>query len=222
MLFAWWDNPAGGGKVDLYDGDAQIWVPGGNKDVQADYVGTRRMVASWEHRLAGAAKGWAYGSYENHTANCLADFMKTQNGGTYRSDMPQGFEDFAMWDDPATPILESYYSTAWNGYTSAGTLTWTNFKAWIDTGKPLHLGITGHSVLAVGYDENDPRPNYWCWDTWGGGTLRYCLWDGTGIGGRAVYGATFFEVGAQVPVPAAVLLGILGLGVAGLKLRKHA
>ena len=24
MLFAWWDNPTGGGKTDLYDGDAQI------------------------------------------------------------------------------------------------------------------------------------------------------------------------------------------------------
>ena len=227
MIFAWWDDPTGGGKTDLYDGDATNWVMGGNMAVEADYVGPRRMVASWEHRQAGQALGLDYGSYRNHTANCLADFMLTEDGGTYRSNMAQGFEDFAMWDDPTTSILESYYSTAWTGYTSNGTFDYDDMTAWIDTGKPLHLGISGHSVVVVGYDENDLTHggSYYCWDTWGGGSLRKAYWDGTVSWGgttRSVYAATFLDIGAQVPVPGAVLLGMLGLSLAGVKLRKHA
>ncbi|MCK4818293.1 hypothetical protein KA005_21160 [bacterium] len=229
MLFAWWDMPAGGGKTDLYDGDATIWGPpsSGTTSIQADYVGTHRMVASWEHKKAGMDLGLTYGSYKNHTANSLADFMKTHNMSTSRSNMAQGFEDFAMWDDPTTPILESYYSTAWTGYTSNITFSYDIFTDWIDDGLPLHLGIrsatVGHSVLAVGYDATDSKENYLCHTTWGSGLTKW-YWDGTGVpyGGMAVYGATFLEVGAQVPVPAAVLLGILGLGVAGWKLRKFA
>ena len=48
MLFAWWDTQ--GGKTDLYDGDASVWdFSATNRTVQANYVGTHRMVASWEH-----------------------------------------------------------------------------------------------------------------------------------------------------------------------------
>lgn len=234
MLFAWWDMPTGGGKTDLYDGDATIWGPPftGTSANPADYVGTHRMVASWEHKKAGIDLGVpkGYGSYQNHTPNCLADFMLTHDGGTARANMADGFMDFAMWDDPTTSILESYYSTAVTDYIptagwwpSGGTFTYSAFTSWIDSGKPLHLGITGHSVLAVGYDATDPKENYLCYTTWGSGLTKW-YWDGTGVpyGGMSVYGATYLDIGAQVPVPAAVLLGILGLSVAGIKLRKFA
>jgi len=226
MLFGWWDNPSGGGKTDLYDGDAQVWDKVNmDKEDPLDYVGTHRMVASWEHHTD--SPGLTYGSWQNHTANCLADFMKTHEGGTSRSNMPQGFEDFAMWDDPTTGINESYNSTAWNGYTSNSTLTYDIFTDWIDTGKPLHLGIrsdtAGHSVLAVGYDPDDAKENYICWNTWGWPLTKW-YWDGTDVpyDGMAVYGCTFLDIGAQVPLPGAVLLGILGLSAVGIKLRRYA
>lgn len=50
--------------------------------------------------------------------------------------------------------------------------------------------------------------------------------DRVGIGGRDLLGASqgfdLDAVGVIVPVPSAVLLGILGLGAVGVKLRKHA
>jgi hypothetical protein len=228
MLFAWWDMPTGGGKVNLYDGDATIWgsPSSGTSTNPDDFVGTHRMVASWEHKQAGIDLGLTYGSYQNHTANCLADFMKTEDGGTSRSNMAQGFIDFAMWDDPTTAICESYNATAWTDYTSpyGGSFTYDVYTDWIDDGKPLHLGLNGHSVLAVGYDPDDLQENFICWTTWGSWDLTKWYWDGSGEGqdDMFVYGATFLEVGAPVPLPSAVLLGMLGMGVAGFRLRKYA
>ena len=55
------------------------------------------------------------------------------------------------------------------------------------------------------------------YDTWGSSSignvriLQFCNSDGTGYKQDQLY---------LVPVPGAVLLGILGLGAAGLKLRK--
>lgn len=218
MLFAWWDMPTGGGKVNLYDGDATIWVPVPNtSNNPADFVGTHRMVASWEHRQAGIDLGLEYGSYRNHTANCLADFMLTEDGSTWRDDMAPGFMDFAAWDDPTTAISESYEATAWTDYIpdDGGTFTYDLFCDWIDSNKPLHLGITGHSVLAVGYDPDDPKANYICWDTWAGDPLTKWYWDGTGVPyGMSVYGATFLEIGSPViPAPGALLLASLGCGL---------
>jgi len=57
-----------------------------------------------------------------------------------------------------------------------------------------------------------------------GDTGPRALWDGTDwdIGNPAAYPGVFRVTGEVVPVPGAVLLGMLGLSVVGVKLRKHA
>lgn len=219
MLFAWWDDPNGGGMTNLYDGDATVWDKANmNDENEAHYVKTHAMVASWEHKEAGKDLSLTYGSWKNHTANSIADFLQTSNGGTYRSKMAQGFIDFAIWDDPDTLINESYDNVdAWTMY------NWTGFspdvyRQAIDNNQPVHLGISGtygHSVLGVGYDANDPIDNYICWTTWGGWSLTKWRWDGISVPyDMAVYGATFLEISEPIPEPATILL--LSLSLFGL------
>lgn len=76
--------------------------------------------------------------------------------------------------------------------------SWTTLTAKTDTWINYAIGSTDFSTLNLGV------------------AIR-----GTFVPGQQPSNPDFFHV-SVVPVPAAVLLGILGLGVAGLKLRKHA
>lgn len=112
--------------------------------------------------------------------------MKTVDGGTYRSAMATGFEAFAEWDAPWTSVNESYEAEATTYYTSSGW-TFEDFKAEIGAGYPIHLGIRGHSVLALGWWDQrslgDPGDyGYICHTTWSGWGLTQWRWDGTGGG----------------------------------------
>jgi len=64
------------------------------------------------------------------------------------------------------------------------------------------------------------------WDSWDGGDLVSLHFVTAGMNLDTFFGANRTSEGAGdlsvVPVPTAVLLGILGLGVAGVKLRKYA
>lgn len=247
MLFAYWDTYLG--KDNLYtfhDGDSSYWdktnMDASDKD---DYGrngvdparGTHSMVASWEHYQAGQDKGLTHGSWDRNGNdivdpsdvadwNCLADFMRTENGGTYRSDMAQGFEDFAMWDDPDTPELESYHASA----TTDWSATWDEYIAEIDAGRPVHVGIPNHSILGFGYwtgTIQDSQGNFYTadwvinWTTWGGGWDGY--WGLVDFG--EVYAFTTLEVQDIVPEPGSMIIWsvlALGLGVVWCRRRKAA
>jgi hypothetical protein len=228
MLFSYWDTYLG--KDKLYDGDSSNWDKVNmDKDNPAHYDNEHNIVASWEHRQAGLAKGLSYGSWDRNGNgivdqsdrdqwNSLADFMQTEDGGTYRSNMAQGFMDYAMWDNPDTAVSESYNatsSTLWD--TDA---TWAAYIAEIDAGRPVHVGISGHSILGLGYWTSDGShgttagENYVVnWTTWGpnngwtDGQWGLIEFD-------EVYAFTTLEIGDHNPVipePASILLVSLGL-----------
>ncbi len=190
MIIGWWDAQTGCG--DLFEGSAATWYGTGTS-------GTKRMVASQAHIDAGKALGLTYGSYQNHTADCIADFFYTQNGGTSRSNIGPGFVNFAAWDDPTTATNETYQASYQTKYTSSGW-TYEQFCAEIDAGRPVHLGLTssagGHSVTAVGYDNTDGKKNYICWTTWGGWGLRSWGWNGESESGYnfTVYAGTYLTI----------------------------
>jgi hypothetical protein len=180
------------------------------------------MVASWEHRQAGVAAGLAHGTWDRNdngvvddsdraSWNCLADFMRTVDGGTYRSTMAQGFLDFARWDSPLTSVSESYDAQAWTEWEDTGELTFDDFRAEIDAGYPVHVGISGHSILGLGYYYENELPYVMNWTTWGG------AWNGTWgtIAWSEVYAATFLRIGDPVSAPEPSSLALLCLAVIG-------
>ena len=168
MMVGYWDGLPGFG--DLYDGDAGLWGGGGAS-------GTKSMVASTAHITAGDENGYTYGdwhnstTYPNHEANpdCIADFMHTVDGGSYTDNITSGLEAYCEWDNPGTTVGESYEATAvfedvayWG--TPGHAFTYEKFKAEIDAGRPMMLGLiaywpathrwVGHSVVAYGYEDD--------------------------------------------------------------------
>ena len=195
MIIGWWDAQTGCG--DLFEDSAATWYGSGTS-------GTKRMVASQAHIDAGAALGLTYGSYENHTADCIADFFFTRNGSTSRSNIGPGFVAFAAWDDPTTTTNETYTAAYTTNYTDYGW-TYEDFCAEIDAGRPVHLGLTssagGHSVTAIGYNNTDGKREYICWTTWSGWGLRSWAWDGETESGYnfQVYGGTYLVITPHSP-----------------------
>jgi hypothetical protein len=218
MLTGWWDGRPG--FENLYDGDASVWstahsMPDFNP---ANFTGTHSMVASWEHHTAGQENGFTYGdwqdsaSYPDHAANpnCIADFMKTQNGGSYTDNIVQGLMDYAAWDNPATAVNESYLFDAWDVQVPyfGGGFGYDDMKAELSAGQPMLLDLmcyapviedwVGHSVVAYGYQDDmfqimDPAGGsstpvtvggFAIRDTWMNGTNQSSWW---GWGGEVIY-----------------------------------
>ncbi len=228
MLFGYWDTQLGRPNLfTFYDGDAGYWDETNMDDDNQDHYGrngnvpstaTHSIVASWEHHQAGTSNGLTYGTWDrnyNGTVdasdvadwNSLADFMMTEDGGTYRSNMAQGFIDYAAWDDPATSASESHTASAWTEWVSGGSLTFADYKAEIDAGYPVHVGIPGHSILGLGYYYDGTDPYVINWTTWGGGwddTWGSVLWD-------EVYASTFLRIDQQTVIPEPATLSLLGL-----------
>jgi hypothetical protein len=161
MMVGYWDGIQG--RENLFDGDARQWF--GNQD-----TGTRAMVASRAHITAGRENGLTYGdwhnstSYPNHQANpnCIADFVKTQDAGSYAADITTGLKAFIEWDNPSTALHEGQPATTANIDMPyfGGTFSYDSFKAQIDAGRPVLLDLmtaqtpsqwVGHTVVGYGY-----------------------------------------------------------------------
>ena len=149
--------------------------------------------------------------------------MQTEDGGTYRSKMAQGFVDYAAWDNPTTAVNESYTATAVTDWSE----TWAEYTAEIDAGYPVHVGIESHSILGFGYWTGSfgsgPVKNYVVnWTTWGGWNGMWGLVDFD-----EVYTYTTLRVeGGAIPEPTSfaiwTLIGALGLAVGAYRRRKAA
>ncbi len=179
-----------------------------------------------------------------HEFNCLADFMGTNqwalgnsNGSTtfyyYESGAkltPYVLEYFGDEDRDGMYGVKEYveyagyqvadiYTQATSNIASSG-FTFDNYMNEIDAGRVVMLHVEGHSMFGYGYDED--AGTVLLSDTWTSG-LHTMTWGGS-YAGMSMWGVTVLTLagGEVVPVPAAVLLGMLGMGVAGLKLRKFA
>jgi len=116
---------------------------------------------------------------DEHPDDCVADYMKTSQS---RYNNYYGWS----WFSPVGPAMRyyvdslgqsDYYVTVSDLYTWwPPYLTWDNFRAEIDAGRPMVLlvdtdgnGGTDHFVTAVGYDVIGDVPQYACLNTWDDG-----------------------------------------------------
>jgi hypothetical protein len=159
MIVGYWDSKPG--YQNLFYGDASV-----------QNAATRDMIASPAHITAGTQNGYTYGdwhnstSYPDHESNpdCIADFMHTVDGGSTSANIASGLEAYVEWDNPATPINESYQATAlsiddpyWGG-----SFTYSSLKAEIDADRPVLLDVYtyhvsewyGHSIACYGYQDS--------------------------------------------------------------------
>jgi hypothetical protein len=144
MVVGYWDGRPGYG--DLFGGDASV-------ESQA----VRDMIASPEHISDPYLR--------SHTANSIADFMKTSLSGVTDFGMiGAGLKAYIEWDDPNTPIDEGYQATVTTHNTPLmyGDLSWEMLVSEIDAGRPMMLNMIAamngdlyyHTIAAYGYQED--------------------------------------------------------------------
>jgi hypothetical protein len=182
----------------------------------------------------------------SHSFNCLADFMGTSQDSVGNSNGSTTFwyynngnrlhyyevkaAGYSYWNSDGMYGIWEYVTYAGYGVADLYTqltsnkatsgFTFADYMAEIDAGRVVMLEVTGHSMFGYGYDAATNRIIFY--DTWSEGA-QYMTWGGL-YSGRELWGVTVMELtgGEVVPVPAAVLLGILGLGASCMKLRKFA
>ncbi len=161
MIFGYWNDPD---LYPFYDGDASVWSGASYSSNPADNQpsGTAAMIASWGHVHEGeladynTSMGCGKWTPDLRDADCIADFMYTNNGSTTSSAALYGMKAFALWDNPATEdVNESVKVTTGIYWTFQSLDPWDVFRAEIDAGRPsvvlLRAGTTGHAIAAYGY-----------------------------------------------------------------------
>ena len=139
---------------------------------------------------------------DEHDNDCVADFMNTSRsynnnayGWSWFSDTANGWMFYVQSVDPA--LDPDYEEHVW------GDLSWGDFKAEIDAGRPVGLivdtdadGSTDHFVTAIGYD--DDNTTYACLNTWDYQIHWYAFAAMSPGRPFGIHGASFFRLdGAQ-------------------------
>jgi len=247
--YEWWygcSPTSAGMMMGYYDSTYNNLVPGGAAEL-SNYGSpgalANQIIASSGH----IADFWGTPDPNPTTTrpfDCLADFMGTSqaalgsaDGSTwfYTYDNGAKFYDFSAVSHGVTNESGMYGIGEYITYASYGTSTlynqktdnlglafgfsFDNYKTEIDAGRVVMLHVTGHSMFGYGYDDTGGLETVYLHDTWSAGQ-HSMTWGGSYLHPkRTMWGVTVMTL---VPVPAAVLLGILGLGVVGIKLRRYA
>lgn len=119
-----------------------------------------------------------------HASDCVGDFMRTswsaagnRYGWSWSTDVLPAFQGYVQYASTYTATSESRYF---------GAITWAEYMAEIDAGRPVCLlvdtdgnGQTDHFIAGIGY--NTSTGEYACRDTWDGGT-HWFDWSAMGSG----------------------------------------
>ena len=157
-----------------------------------------------------------------HLDNCLADFMETSKDSANNSDGASRFYYFTNGSPFYPSDVETYglqsssgmygigewvtnvghsYDTLYNQYHYDSTnypngMTFAQYKAEIDAGRPMLLNIEGHTMFAYGYTDPDTVYVHDTWSsgshtmTWGG---SYSGYPHTFMTGLTLSGGNAFE-----------------------------
>ena len=117
--------------------------------------------------------------------------------------------DFDLWHDAGSgnemfPWALGYSYNDWSKITSgSGKPSYSNIKTWIGQGRPIRVGIPGHSMVIDGWWDDGDVSRVHLLDPWS-------AWDGNeshpGVGWRDYHGSTYLDIREYhvCPVPADV------------------
>ena len=197
--YSWYHgcSPTSGGMLMGYwaeQGYTQLLPNVSDPMVQSDAV--NNDIASPQHN--------ANDTYAWHTANSIADFMKTVRGGTFLFSIAPGLVKWSNYVGVTASAHDALVSLL------GGSFTYNAFKTEIDAGRAMLLnmitygpgyGWVGHTVMAYGYQDsmfnlrvwnglkyiNVTVPGFAVMDTWknGAGPNSQSSW--MGWNGETVY-----------------------------------
>ena len=201
-------------------------IPSGFNSL-ADFMGTSQdgmsvpTFGSWDNSDGGTTF-WYNGSNRVYASD-IAFWDATIYPGILESSGMYGlweYEQYALYGS-GTPASQNIFNQYVDTQVSGG-FSFSDYIAEIEAGRPVLIHTENHTMFGYGYDGTDTVYLYDTWDP-AGQNPGEMVWGGI-YGGKFHIGVTVFEPtgGVPVPVPAAVLLGMLGLGVVGIKLRRFA
>jgi len=187
------------------------------EDCTADFMGTNQwkwdFIGSDEVKDFNKDGGTALFSYSS--ASKLYDYIPPESAGLPRTALSHGTRLFA--ESRGYTVLENYTQKIDAVY--EGGFSFANYMSEIDSGYPVMIQITGHSMVGVGYDESDET--VYVHDTWGDyvGSMTW----GEPYSGRAHLSMTVMHLdpAGQMPEPGTLTLLLVAVPLGLLKLRRQ-
>lgn len=141
------------------------------------------------------------------TQDRITRWMIVENPDSNKKDLSP---DFDLWHDSGSgngmiPWTLGYTWNDWSKISNvSGRPSYTDVKTWLNAGRPLRVGIPGHSMVIDGWWDDNGVSRVHLLDPWED------VWDGnethSGTGWRSYYGSTYLSVEGMTvcPVPADV------------------
>ena len=169
----------------------------------------------WVQYSSSASDPYITGGWTQHTwGNAIGDYMKTSQSNYSNTDGSTSFYGYSssskltcsamqsggysqydgtygrklFYEARGYAISDCYYQATDNLY--AGGFSLANFKAEIDSGRPVFLNLAGHSIVGVGYDP--ASTTIYIHDTWDNSN-HTMTWGGS-YSGMAMQGASIVNL----------------------------
>ena len=139
------------------------WTEHTHGDCTGDYMSTNQ----WDHGIENVDGGTSFVSYETDPGEASCSEILAAG---FTNDGTVGFSDFII--SRGYSVSDCYVRLTDNEAT--GGFSFADYKAEIDAGYPVMIGVTGHTMVGVGYTNPNTVILHDTWDytnhtmTWGG------------------------------------------------------
>ena len=213
---AYGDNTGGGPGSGYGESGDDLSAPWHTFDSLADFMGTSQDAVGSSN---GSTWFYFYANGKRLYASEMSGTGDEDKSGMYGL---WEYEQYAGYGDGPVADQMIYNQYIYGHNSNTVGFTWADYTAEIDAGRPVMIHVEGHSMFGYGYDADTDE--IILHDTWSEGEHRMA-WGGSypysPTSSLQHYGVTVFEP-TIIPVPGAVLLGAMGLGMVGwMKRRKQ-